>query len=151
MNSKRRVVIVDEDPTYLKMWEKVFRLMNCYNFCLTNDPKVAEAIAKEAPVDLLISEAVMSGENGFELAEHVRKANKKAEVILTTVYDCDLKRFNLKDPKFHILHKPYQKIEDVIHFLADIMQDKDPCKDKTIDEDSWSENEEYPNVMEWKL
>lgn len=149
LNSKPKVVIVDEDTTFLKMWEKVFRLMNCCNYCITNDPQLARMIAKQGPVDLLISEVVMEKESGFKLAEEAHKINSKANIVLTTTYNCDLSRFNLKNPHFHILYKPYHSIEDVIKFVHDIMDHKDPRKD--VDEDSWSENELYPAVMEWKL
>jgi DNA-binding NtrC family response regulator len=149
LNSKPKVVIVDEDTTFLKMWEKVFRLMNCCNYCITNDPQLARMIAKQGPVDLLISEVVMEKESGFKLAEEVHKTNPTANIVLTTTYNCDLSRFNLKNPHFHILYKPYHSIEDVITFVHDIMEHKDPRKD--VDEESWSENEVFPSVMEWKL
>ncbi len=146
---KIQVIIVDEDTTFLKMWEKVFRLLDDVHFCLTNDPKMAAALAKENKIDLLVSEVVMEKGNGFELAEAVHKENPNAQIILSTTYNCDLRRFNLHKPQFHILYKPYQSIEDVIKFVTDILHDRDPRTD--VDEDSWSENEDYPAVMEWKL
>lgn len=150
-HKKLRVVIVDDNPTFLKVWEKVFRLMDDCDYCLTNDPDVVKTIAKEGTIDLLISGVVMEKENGFKLAEVVHKNNPNADIILSTNYNCDLKRFNLNNPKFHILYKPYHNIEDVIQFVTDIINKQDPRTDKSIDEDSWSENETYPAVMEWKL
>ena len=148
-NNKLKVVIVDENPTYLKVWEKVFRGMDNCSYCLTNDSNNTYKIAKDEKIDLLISEVVMDDIDGFRLAEMVHKKNPKARIILTTTYDCNLKRFNLDNPHFHILHKPYHKIEDVIHFVMNILDRKDPRIE--ADEDSWSENEEFPAVMEWKL
>lgn len=144
-----RVIIVDEDTTFLKVWEKVFKTLRCCNYFLTNDPNMVLTLAKEHQVDILISEVVMTNGNGFSLADEIHKINPKADVILSTTYNCDLSRFNLHNPHFHILYKPYRKIEDVIKFISNIIQHQDPRKD--IDEDSWSENEEYPAVMEWKL
>lgn len=146
---KNRVVIVDEDPTILKMWEKAFRLMDCCRYCLTNDPKMAEKFAEDGDIDLLISEVVMNEGNGFELAEKIHKKNKNANIILTTTYNCDLKRFNLNNPRFHILYKPYGNIEDVMTFVKNVIKHEKPGTD--LDEDSWSENDSYPQVMEWKL
>lgn len=148
-NSEISVLIVDEDTTFLKVWEKVFRTMKGFNYCLTNDPQMALTLAKEHQVDLLISEVVMVNGNGFNLAEEIHNINPQADIVLTTTYNCDLKRFNLNDPHFHILYKPYQSIEDVMHFIADILEHKDPREAQ--DEDSWSENDEFPAVMEWKL
>lgn len=145
----KRVLIVDEDTTFLKMWEKVFQLMKNCHYSLSNDPEIAVTMAKERPVDLLISEVVMNKSNGFELAERIQKSNPNAEIILTTTYDCNLTHFNLNSPHFHILYKPYEKIDNVITMIIDVLQHKNP-KD-TADEDSWSENENFPSVMEWKL
>ncbi|OGQ48564.1 MAG: hypothetical protein A3I09_03025 [Deltaproteobacteria bacterium RIFCSPLOWO2_02_FULL_47_10] len=144
-----KVVIVDEDTTFLKMWEKIFRLMNFCHYCLTNDPEMAKILAKENKIDLLISEVVMEKGSGFKLAEEIHKSNPHANIILTTTYNCDLQRFNLNHPRFHILYKPYHKIDEVIKFVANVINRKDPRT--TAEEDSWSENETFPEVMEWKL
>lgn len=144
-----RVLIVEEDSTFLKMWEKVFRLIEGCHYSLTNDPEMAATVAKDHPVDLLVSEVVINKGNGFELAEKIHKSNPKAEIILTTSYNCDLRRFNLSNPRFHILYKPYRSIEDVIKMVTDVLNHRDPRTE--ADEDSWSENETYPKVMEWKL
>jgi len=148
-DKKLRVVIVDEDPMFLRVWEKVFRLLDNCNYCLTNDPNMVKMLAKEHKIDLLVSEVVMEHGSGFDLAERVHRQNPHADIILTTAFNCDLRRFDLHHPKFHILYKPYQNIDDVIKFVSDIMRHKDPRKEQ--DEDSYSENEEFPSVMEWKL
>ncbi|PIR17357.1 MAG: hypothetical protein COV46_05000, partial [Deltaproteobacteria bacterium CG11_big_fil_rev_8_21_14_0_20_49_13] len=120
-NSETSVIIVDEDTTFLKVWKKVFRTMKNFNYYLTNDPQMALTLAKEHQVDLLISEVVMMSGNGFSLSEEIHNINPKADIILTTTYNCDFKRFNLNDPHFHILYKPYRSIGDVMHFITDIL------------------------------
>jgi DNA-binding NtrC family response regulator len=146
---KLRVVIVDTEPTFLKMWERVFKTMDDCAYCITNDESVAMTLVHEGRVDLLISEAVMEKMSGFDLANELHRVNQAADIIITTAYTCDLSRFNLEDPKFHILYKPYRSMNDVIKFVSDILQHKDPRHD--MDEDSWSENETFPAIMEWKL
>jgi len=147
--NKVKVIVVDDGSIHLKVWEKVFRRLNCCDYCLTNDPKMAAKLAAENPVDLLISEVIMENANGFDLAENIHRSNPRANIILTTTYNCDLKRFNLENPRFHILYKPYHSIDEVIKFVANILQHADPRTN--MDEDSWSENEEFPSIMEWKL
>lgn len=149
IHRKTKVVIIDDDPTYLKVWEKVFRKMDCCHFCLTNDPEMVKSLGKDCDIDLLISEVIMDKGSGFELAEAVHKNNPKANIVLTTTYNCDLKRFDLNEPRFHILYKPYHSIDDVIQFVANILHDQNPCNE--LDEDSWSENEDFPAIVEWKL
>ncbi len=146
---KAKVVVVEEDPTYLHMWERVFSLIENCNYCITNDPKMVAQMSKDHPIDVLVSEVFFEKSTGFDLAFAVHQGNPNAEIVLTTAYDCDLSRFDLKQPKFNILHKPYQKIEDVVVFLKQIISHRDPRS--VLDEDSFSENEEYPAVMEWKL
>lgn len=146
---KPTILVVDEDPMYLKVWEKVFRIVGDINYSLTNDPLAAEALIKERKIDFLISEVIMEHKTGYHLAELARAKNTNAKIVLTTTYDCKLARFNLKKPEFAVLYKPYQSIEDVIHFISDLLNKADPRKD--LDEESWSENIDYPQVIEWKL
>jgi len=152
MGSERKqynIVVLDEDPTYLRMWEKIFHRIEGCNYHLTSEPKAAEKIIESENVDLVISEVVLPTSDGYTIAEKAHQANPKTEVVLTTAYDCDLSRFNLKNPHFSILYKPYNNIQDIQRFIDHLMHHEDVFSD--ISEDSFSENEDFPSVMEWKL
>lgn len=151
MNEKRPIVlVVDEEATYLRVWEKIFRDYEC-DCHLVDNFEDAHELVKENHIDFLISEAIMTRSNGYELVREAQKANPNVQVILTTTHESHLARFNLKDPRFYILHKPFHSIDNLVHFVDDIIHKKDPRSDASFDEDSWSENDTYPDVMEWKL
>jgi two-component SAPR family response regulator len=144
-----RVVIIDDDPIYLRVWEKILRGISECHYCLTNDPNTLYSILKEQHVDLVISDVVMRPYNGYEIAHRIYQHHPQVQVLLTTGYDCNLQRFNLDNPNFHILYKPYQNIGDIQRFVEHLVQHEDVFEDST--EDSFSENEDFPNVTEWFL
>lgn len=144
-----RVVVLDEDPTYLRVWEKIFRGIPGCRYNLTSNPLAAENIIKTGKVDLVISEIVLPTLDGYTIAELTHSLYPEAEVLLTTSYDCDLTRFNLKNPRFSILYKPYNNIEDIQRFINHLLNHEDVFSD--VSEDSYSENDAFPDVMEWKL
>lgn len=144
-----RVVIVDDDPLYLRVWEKIFRSIIDCHYCLTNDVAVVEAVLKNQPVDLIISDIVMPGESGFSIAALAAAHQPQAQVVLTTGYDCNLSRFGLRDPHFHILYKPYRNVGDIQRFIMHLLNRETTFAE--FSEDSVSENEEFPAVMEWRL
>lgn len=146
---KPRVIVVDDDPIYLRVWEKVFWGIADCHYCLTNDPVAVLALLKETPVDLIISDIVMGTHSGYDIASAVHKEHPEVQLLLTTGYDCNIKRFALENPQFHILYKPYQNITNIQRFVQHLLRRENVFEDTS--EDSFSENEHYPNVMEWRL
>ncbi|MBI2345784.1 MAG: response regulator [Deltaproteobacteria bacterium] len=144
-----RVLILDDDPLYLRVWEKVFRGIADCHYCLTNDPYAAMALLQSQPTDLVISDVVMPEEIGYNIATLARKHQPGAAVVLTTGYDCQLSRFNLQDPHFHILYKPYRNISDVQRLILHLLNRDGVFAD--LSEDSVSDNPDYPDVKEWRL
>lgn len=146
---KLNVVIIENNPTYLKVWEKIFSKMPECSFSITNDPSAAKNLIKTIDVDLLVSEIVLPTIDGYSIARLAHEYHPSAEILLTTAYDCDLTRFDLKNPHFGILYKPYNNIEDIERLVRHLLKHEDATSDAS--EDSFSENESYPEVMEWKL
>lgn len=149
MNRKPRILVLDDDPLYLRVWEKIFRGMPDINVCLTNDPKIIEAAINAEPVDLVISDIVMNGGSGYDVARFVDLNQPTTQIVLTTGYDCNLSNFDLRDPKFHLLYKPYKNVLNIQRFVIQLLQRADVYSKNP--EDSYSENDEYPNVTEWRL
>lgn len=144
-----RVLIIDDDPLYLRVWEKIFRgIVDCH-YCLTNDPQAVTTILKAEPIDLVISDIVMPSVSGYAIAALAAQHQPKARVVLTTGYDCNLSRFTLTEPHFHVLYKPYRNINDIQRFVAHLLNRDATFHD--LSEDSMSENEDYPQVTEWRL
>jgi len=144
-----KVLIVDDDPMYIRFWKRIIGEMGVLNVMSSTDPEEAKKILQAEPCDVLISDVIMPNSNGYELAEFARKMNPNCKVVLTTGYSAYLAKFDLLRPRFHLLHKPYASINEVGKFIQHLISNDESFDD--MDEDSFSENEDYPEVMEWKL
>ena len=143
------VVVADDDPLYRRIWEKILEQMPRCVYTICRSAAEAELALNQDMATLLVSDIVMPDKTGFDLATEASKKYPWLQVVLTTGYDATLSPFDLKDPKFQILYKPYRSIEDIVKWLKHILAQEDPTQD--VSEDSFSENDDFPSVMEWKL
>lgn len=149
MVKRSRILLVEDDPTYRRLWEKLVEELGAEKFWPVASPEEAAAIMKTHPIDLLISDVVLPGLNGYELAKIARVKNPAVEILLTTGYMTDLSRFNLGRLRCHLLHKPYHNLKDVLTLLVRLANNQDLYAG--MDEESFSENLDYPEITEWTL
>lgn len=146
----KNVLIVEDDPTYLRLWEKLLEGHFKTDLVWTvSNPLEAVKILNLHKVDLLISDVVMQKMNGYDLAKLARKKNADAQIVLTTGYQADLSRYKLGQIRFHLLHKPYHNLSDVCAFVQHLLLGEDVYE--SMDEDSFSDNIDYPTITEWRL
>ncbi|MBN1283075.1 MAG: response regulator [Proteobacteria bacterium] len=143
------VVVVEDDPTFLSFWKRFLEAMGVSDFMLIANPFEAKEVLCRVSCKLLISDINMRGINGYELAKLACDFNPACSVILTTAYGANLKRFDLKNCAFHLLFKPYNDIGELNKLVKHLLKGENSFDD--LSEDSWSENEDYPQVIEWKL
>lgn len=147
--SSKSILVVEDDPTYLKLWEKMLPDLGISRFWPTATSEEALKVLQKNKIDILISDVVMPGLNGYGLAKAAKKKNPKVEILLTTGYQTDLSRFDLKHLRCHLLHKPYHNLNDVCALLIRLIKGENPFSG--ADEDSFSDNVDYPEVTEWTL
>lgn len=145
----KSVVIVEDDPTYLHLWGRLIRDAGIKKCTLFAKPKEALKYLQKNNADLLISDVLMKDLNGYELATAAKTANPKIEILLTTGYETDLSRYDLKGLHCHLLHKPYHNLSDVCSLLQKLLNGENVFEE--MDEDSFSENIDNPDVTEWTL
>lgn len=143
------IVVAEDDPLYRRLWEKILPLIPGISYTICSSGKAAWKEVQKHPTDLLVSDIIMPDMSGFQLAGLSTEKYAGMQVVLTTGYDAHLSHFNLSDPHFHILYKPYRNVPDIVRWLSHILAQEDPTLDQN--EDSWSENDDFPSVMEWKL
>lgn len=144
-----RVLVVEDDPTFRSFWTRLFADMGVNNYVILSDPKEAIRYIERDHFTLLISDVVMPHLNGYQLAQYACKYHPEIQIVLTTGYSTDLSRFDLKDCRFHLLHKPYCNISEIKKLIGHLINGEDVFEDAS--EDSFSENEDYPLVTEWRL
>ena len=143
------VLLVEDDATYAKLWQRLLKEMGVVHVFVVESSEEAMALLKAQSFDLLISDVTLPGINGYELSRQARTLHPALKVLLTTGYQTDLSRFDLKSPRFHLLHKPYHNLELILKLAAQLLSDQKP--QDAFDEDSFSENEDYPDITEWTL
>ncbi len=149
--SKRfpRVMIVEDDPTFRSFWVRFFAGIGVNNYVLLSDSVEAMRRLQNERYTLLISDVVMPHCTGYDLAKFACKKWPDLQILLTTGYSTDLSRFDLKDCRFHLLHKPYCNIAEIKKMILHLINGENVFEDAS--EDSFSENEDYPCVTEWRL
>lgn len=143
------VVVVEDDPTYLHLWERLLRDAGIKKYKTFGSPKEGLEYLEKNKVNLLISDVLMKGTNGYELATLAKAINPKIEILLTTGYETDLSRYDLKGLRCHLLHKPYHNLGDVCLLLQKLILGENVFEE--MDEDSFSENLDNPDITEWTL
>ena len=145
----KRVLVVEDDPTMLAFWDRLLMKLGVTQRVLLTSVVQAKNLLDRSDFDLLISDIIMPHINGYDLARHAREMNKDIEIVLTTAYSTDLSRFDLKGLCLHLIHKPYIDLTGLSNMINHLLHGEDVFED--ADEDSFSDNEDYPEVTEWKL
>jgi DNA-binding NtrC family response regulator len=143
------ILIIDDDPFYLRVWEKVLRDINAtIHIAQADDVTVEQALAS-GEIDLVISDIVMGNGNGYEVAQHTHAVCPEAAILLTTAFESNPQNFDAAETPIHVLYKPYQSIQDIQLLVRNLLNHEEPSLD--LSEDSFSENEHVPTVTEWRL
>lgn len=115
-----RFVIVDDSEDVLQIWKRVFQREEHCNCFLTSDPWVAlREIEKEKP-DILITDLMMPGLSGFQLAKKAKEIHPTLQVFLTTGSPGQLKEYESLEDILEVLQKPYMNIENVQNFIHEL-------------------------------
>ncbi len=102
------ILVVDDDPGVLNLASKILRINHytVYEAANARDAlKLAEDVGNE--IDLLLTDIVMPGMNGYELAGKIRESVKKLPVVLMTGHPGSLPESKLRDVAYGIVLKPF--------------------------------------------
>ncbi|HYG68910.1 MAG TPA: response regulator, partial [Anaeromyxobacteraceae bacterium] len=117
------VLVVEDDAPLRQVMERV--LAGAGYLVLTaasGDEAIRTAAAHRAPIRLLVSDVVMPGMNGRDLATRLAAARPELRTLFISGYTEDiLGPHGVLDPDTHLLHKPFtqpQLLEAVRRRLA---------------------------------
>jgi DNA-binding NtrC family response regulator len=111
------VLVVDDDIEMASMSAMALGVQGWHTI-VANDPLAAATIARDFPIDVLVTDLDMPGMSGIELAGVVRVHHANLPVVL--VSGARLSQPPMVEPPFTFLAKPFrlQALFDVIDSLA---------------------------------
>lgn len=112
-----RVLVVDDQPDVLATTIELFKLMGYEVLSASNGDEAMEILESTPNIQVLFSDVVMPGMNGFKLGKEARRLIPGINVILASGYQGEAvggAGANRED--FHFLVKPF-RMADVARML----------------------------------
>lgn len=145
----KKILLVEEDSAKTRFWERCLKESGEHVHHITSSFEEAKHLLEENSYDLLISEVNLKDKHGFELSRLAKSKNPNIEVVFTTSYKTDFSRYHLSDSHFHFLQQPFANVSEIAQFISRLLHGKNVYD--SAPEDSFSEDEFYPEVIRWKL
>ena len=121
------ILLVDDDPTVLGLCQQILEL-GSYEVRPARNAEEAMRLLQNkhcqgtAVFDLLLSDVVMPGMNGIELANHIRNTNPDIKIVLMTGYSAaEITRIAGKDNPYRIIWKPF-KAESLLRMIENVLE-----------------------------
>ncbi len=110
---KKKILIVDDDPTSLKILESLLPA-DRYSIVKANNGREALESAFDQPPDLILLDIMMPGIDGYELARRIKKDPRTKDVpiiIVTALDESQSKVKGLEEGAEELLSKPIHATE----------------------------------------
>ena len=117
-----KVLVAEDEESLRRIAERILQSAGYTTVCASNGPEAIALLSdNHAPVDLLLTDVVMPGMNGHELASRIKATHPDLKVLFTSGYlhDAFPERARL-GPEVQFLAKPYSpssltaKVRDVL-------------------------------------
>lgn len=116
--SKGTVLVVDDEEVILDVLSRLFSKHREYEVLLAADKSEAERILALQPVDLVLLDLFLGGDDGMELLRWLKNEEPERPVIMMTAHgSVETAVEAMKAGAFHYLTKPFQN--DEVLLLAD--------------------------------
>ena len=147
MNSKERILIVDDEPLNVKLFEAMLASDGCDIIKAYNGEQALEKVNDESP-DIILLDVMMPGIDGFEVTRRLKGngETKDIPIILITAMDnADFKAIGHEAGADEFLNKPIKAVElkSRVKSLLDTKGYQDKLKVKIK-----SETEKNPDIKE---
>ena len=109
-----RILIVDDEPTNLKLVDRMLRGQGYTNLVLIQDPREVVDRFNEAPTDLILLDINMPNIDGFEVMKQLKALQRPLMppiIILTAQSGRDILLRSLAEGARDFISKPFDRIE----------------------------------------
>ncbi len=110
---KKRILIVDDDPTSLKILESILPKMR-YKILKANNGEEALEYAFREPPDLVLLDIIMPGIDGYEVIRRIKRDDRTKDVpiiIITSLDKSEAMPSGLEEGAEELLNKPVHSSE----------------------------------------
>ncbi len=119
---QQRILLVEDDPSLRTLITAVLERAGFSVIAAANGQEVLSRGAAVAVPDLLLTDIVMPGMNGFELSREFLKMHPSTKVLFMSGYTDDrLMPLNMEDVSADYIQKPFtreQLVTKILHFFA---------------------------------
>jgi CheY-like chemotaxis protein len=113
-----KILIVDDEPIVLSFLHAIFADAD-YDARLASNEQEAKALCQSERFDIVLSDVMMPGANGYELAEWIAENHPATRTLLMTGFDMDHR--NCPDKRGHrMLSKPFAP-DQILAAVADAL------------------------------
>ena len=111
LSGNETVLIVDDEPALLNLTKKTLSLHGYAVLCANDAFEALEILSKNS-IDLIVSDVIMPGMDGYELSAKVQEKYPDIKIQLVSGYN-DNRHKKLVNKSIHenLLHKPYHSNE----------------------------------------
>jgi two-component system, cell cycle sensor histidine kinase and response regulator CckA len=113
MQPVETVMVVEDEPAIMKMSKMMLQILG-YQVLSASTPAEAIQLAQEypGPIHLLITDVVMPGMNGCDLANQLQSLDPGIKVLFMSGYTANvIAHHGLLDKNVHFIQKPFSKNE----------------------------------------
>jgi len=123
VKGQEKILIVDDEAALRNLASELLEQQNYRTYCAA-DAKEALQILEHEHIDLMLSDIVMPGVDGYELAAIVLDNYPKIKIQLASGYT-DEQHMHMIDSKLHTnrLNKPY-KAKELLHKVRELLDEK---------------------------
>jgi DNA-binding NtrC family response regulator len=142
-----KIVVVDDDKHVLRAVSEVL-VRSGYEVVSINDPVEAVAVAKDPTIDLVISDVRMPHLSGLELLKAFKQVQPEVEVIIMTGHGTiEMAVEAVKAGAYHYLTKPFERIEDFTHVVANAVERRFLRKRTAVLEDALAAKSRFEGMI----
>ena len=120
----KSIMIVEDTPTLLNLVVTVLQMAKYHTIQAPSGEEALEVLKETSKVDILVTDILMPGIDGFELARQVRESITEIPIVFISGYFDSTKKEYLEwveDPRVSFLLKPFNPA-DLINEIENMLQ-----------------------------